>query len=87
MPQVLPITAQKALTTEPIDQNLFSHKWGKLVCEQHELFMKPRLKHMGLICHSVLAILQTAILCMFYEFFTKMIEQKQPRISHNLEQF
>ena len=83
----MPITALKAPTIKPIGQNLFLHKWGKFVCEHHELFMKQKSKNMGLICHRMVAILQTAILGMFYEFYTKTIEQKQPRISHNLEEF
>ena len=38
---------------------------------------------MELIYHSVVAILRTAILCTFYEFFTKTVERKKPRISHD----
>ena len=56
---------------------------GKFVCEQRELFIKQRFWHMELIYHSVVAILRTAILCTFYEFFTKTVERKKPRISHD----
>ena len=38
---------------------------------------------MELVCHSVVAILRTAILCMFYELFVKTVERKQPRINHD----
>ena len=42
--------------------------------------MKQKSKNMGPICHRVVAILQTAILGIFYEFYTKTIQQKQPRL-------
>lgn len=39
--------------------------------------------HGAYMSHGMVAILWTAIPCMFYEFFTKTVERKQPRISHN----
>lgn len=42
--------------------------------------------HGAYMSHGMVAILWTAIPCIFYEFFTKTVERKQPRISHNFRE-
>ena len=42
--------------------------------------------HGAYMSHGMVAILWTAIPCMFYGFFTKTVERKQPRISHNFRE-